>query len=154
LKILLEWRAASAYEGDPMRKIMLFALKSSAFALAAALIAGLAGASAQADVRWYNPASDGVGTLRICYKVTQAKSLGDAGFEFQLEYSGDDTGTDKLNRKSYPSIKDIELVTRGRVISPTDPVPYAFQNNVYACEISWEYGLHWVVSRDEVSGDR
>jgi hypothetical protein len=137
-----------------MRKIMVFALKSSAFTLVAALLGGLAGPAAQADVRWYNPAYDGVGTLRICYKVTQMKSLGDAGFEFQLEYSGDDAGTDKLNRKSYPSIQDVELETRGRVVSATDPVHYAFQNNVYACEISWEYGLHWVVSRDEISGDR
>lgn len=138
-----------------MRKIMLFALNSSAFALVATLLGGLTGPSAQASVRWFDPASDSIGTLRICYKVTQVKSLGDAGFEFKLEYSGDDTGTDKLDRVNhYPTIRDVELVTRGRVISSTDPVPYAFQNNLYACEISWEYGLHWVVSRDEVSGDR
>jgi hypothetical protein len=72
------------------------------------------------------------------------------GFEAKLVYSGEA----KLDRlRSYPSIRDIEL-KRLAVLDPANEIVYAFQKQIYVCEIMWDYGDYWVVSTEEVSGDR
>ena len=74
--------------------------------------------------------------------------------EAKLGYTGAESGTDKLDRKvAYATLDDIEFAQTG-YSDENDPFWYAFKNNLYVCDISWEYGQHWVVSREEVTGDR
>jgi hypothetical protein len=110
--------------------------------------------SAFADVRWYDPKFDSLDTLRACFHVIAIKQSPQQGYLAKLGYTGAESGTDKLDRKvAYSTIDDIEFVQTGYP-DESDPFWYAYQNNVYVCEISWEYGQHWVVSREEVTGDR
>ncbi|NDD93339.1 hypothetical protein EBZ37_14820 [bacterium] len=124
----------------------------SLFALA---FFGLISNSSAAEPRWFDPKYDTMDTLRACFKVTQMVQTGSNSYEFRLEYSGDDTGVDKLDRKNhYSTIRDVEMAVRGSLLEDSDPVVYAFRKGIYACEISWDYGMHWVVSHEDVSGDR
>jgi hypothetical protein len=110
--------------------------------------------SAFAAPRWYDPKYDANGTLRVCYRVGEITQNEQKIYVAKLLYSGADTGTDKLDRKvSYSTIDDVEYQQVGYP-DGSDPISYAFLNKFFACEISWEYGLHWVVSNEEVSGDR
>lgn len=112
-----------------------------------ALSSGLS--EAQASPRSYDPTRDGPDTLRICFKV-QSITATAIGFEAELRY----TGGEKLDRKkSYPSVGDTEKKTIGSM-DPNNPIVYAEATDQFLCEIVWEMGSYWVVSREEVSGDR
>ncbi len=137
-----------------MRKTQYFGFSTPLFACAvAALMSSVAAPSAIAEPHWFDPSIDKIGTLRICFKVTEMKQLGENDIEFMVEYSGDDTGTDKLKRQHYPSLKDVEYQKRGAQLSDNDPIVYAYRKGIYACEISWEYGAHWVVANEDVTGE-
>ncbi len=127
-----------------MKSIRLFSV-----GIALALVSGSV-AQAFDGIRFYNPRVDAANTLRVCYKVSQVKKLNAFSFEVTRHY----TGENKLSRVSYGALPETETVTLGSGSPEFDHLMYAFTKGFYACEISWEYGLHWVVSMEEVSGDR
>ncbi len=74
--------------------------------------------------------------------------------EAKLGYTQAESDTDKLDRKiAYATLDDIDFAQAG-YSDETDPFWYAFKNNIYVFDISWEYGQQWVVSSEEVTGDR
>ena len=122
--------------------------------IAGLILSGLTASAALADPHWFDPNLDRYSTLRVCFKVTDMKQLGENDIEFKLEYSGDDTGSDKLDRKNnQPNIHDVEYLRRGSVLSDNDPIVFAYRKGIYACQIIWEYGAHWVVASEDVTGE-
>ena len=119
--------------------------------LAMAAMLAVFATSAQASVRFYNHDRDSVGTLRVCYKVTEAKRNPSRE---EVVFTRIYTGENKLSRNNYPSLPTApETVTRVGG-DEYDAMMFAFAQNLFVCEISWEYGLFWVVSSFEASGDR
>ncbi len=127
-----------------MKSIRLFFV-----GIALALVSGSV-AQAFDGIRFYNPRVDAANTLRVCYQVSAVKKISPSTYAVTRHY----TGENKLSRVSYGALPETETVTLGAGGAEFNHLMYAFTKGFYACEISWEYGLHWVVSMEEVSGDR
>jgi len=112
-------------------------------------IAFSASAFAEEGIRFFNPGTDVGNTLRVCYQVSQVKKSNSLVFEVTRHY----TGGNKLDPRNYGPLPETETVNL-RNNSELKHLMYAFTHGLYACEISSEYNLYWVISKDEVTGTR